>query len=217
MELERVDTQRAYVLIHEKITTLELAPGAPIDEGALAKELDLGMVPVRDALKLLVHDHLVDAPPRGLFVAGINIPDLEQISEIRLLLEPYCVRLAAKHALPDDLVVLDALCVEQAQIPLDDPHQLFDLDHKFHQAIARAAKNKYLAEILEDFYGQSKRLWFLALPQLEFLPAAVESHVELVEAIKNKAMDRAEGIMREHIQNFYDKVFKIIKGKNDTL
>jgi len=186
MELERVDTQRAYELIREKITTLELAPGAPLDEGALARELGMGLVPVREALKLLIHDHLVDAPSRGLFVADVNIPDLEQISEIRLLLETYCVRQAAKHAIPDDLLVLEALCQEQAQIPPDQPRQLFDLDHKFHQAIARAAKNKYLAEILEDFYGQSKRLWYLALPHLEFLPAAVETHIELVEAIKSQ-------------------------------
>ncbi len=210
MELERVDTQRAYQLIREKITTLELAPGAPLDEGALARELGMGLVPVREALKLLIHDHLVDAPSRGLFVADVNIPDLEQISEIRLLLETYCVRQAAKHAIPDDLLVLEALCQEQAQIPPDQPRQLFDLDHKFHQAIARAAKNKYLAEILEDFYGQSKRLWYLALPHLEFLPAAVETHIEMVEAIKNKDADRAEEIMREHIQSFYAKVFKII-------
>ena len=215
MEFERVDTQRAYELIREKITTLELPPGAPIDEGALAKELGVGLVPIREALKLLIHDHLVDAPPRGLFVSDINIPDLEQISEIRMLLETYCVRQAAEHALPDDLVILEALCQGQAQIPPDQPRRLFDLDHKFHQAIARAAKNKYLAEILEDFYGQSKRLWYLALPQLEFLPAAVETHIELVEAIKKNDADRAEEIMREHIQSFYDKVFQILKKMSE--
>jgi DNA-binding GntR family transcriptional regulator len=216
MELERIDTQRAYELIHEKITTLELLPGASIDEAALAKELDMGLVPVREALKLLIHNHLVEAPPRGLFVADVNIADLEQISDIRLILEPYCVRQAAKNAIPDDLVILDALCMEQAQILPDEPRQLFDLDHKFHQAIARAAKNKYLAEILEVFYGQSKRLWYLALPQLEFLPAAVETHVDMVEAIKNKDADKAEDIMRVHIQNFYDQVFQILKEKGDA-
>ena len=51
MELERIDTQRAYESIREKITTLELAPGAPIDEGDLAQQLGMGMVPVREAIK----------------------------------------------------------------------------------------------------------------------------------------------------------------------
>ena len=53
MELVRVDTQRAYELIWEKITTLELAPGAAINEGQLAQELMIGLVPVREAIRLL--------------------------------------------------------------------------------------------------------------------------------------------------------------------
>ena len=50
MELVRIDTQRAYELIREKITSLELAPGSPIDEGKLADETGTGLVPVREAL-----------------------------------------------------------------------------------------------------------------------------------------------------------------------
>jgi len=217
MELVRVDTQRAYELIREKITTLELEPGAPIDGGALAAELNLGLTPIREALKLLVHDHLVDAPPRGLYVAEVKITDLKQISEIRLLLEPFCARKAAAHAGLDDIVVLEALCQTQSQISPDQPTELFDLDHKFHQAIARAAQNKYLAQILEDFFGLSQRLWFMALPHLEFLPAAVSIHVELVEAIKNQDGDQAEAIMHDHIQEFYEKVFKILTERSELV
>lgn len=212
MELIRVDTQRAYEAIREKITTLELAPGAPIDEGKLALDLDVGLVPVREAIKLLVHDHLIEAPTMGLFVAAVKIPELRQISEIRLLLEGHCAQQAAKFATPDDWVVLEALCREQSQVPPNEPRQLFDLDHKFHQAIAQAAHNQYLADILDDFFGLSQRLWFLALPHLEFLPAAVEKHLELVAAIQARDEGRAEAIMRQHIQNFYDKVFEILQN-----
>lgn len=212
MELIRVDTQRAYEAIREKITTLELAPGAPIDEGQLALDLDVGLVPVREAIKLLVHDHLIVTEKRGLYVSDMHIPELQQISEIRLLLEGYCAQQAAKFATPDDLVVLEALCREQSQVPPNEPRQLFDLDHKFHQAIAQAAHNKYLADILDDFFGLSQRLWFLALPHLEFLPAAVEEHLELVAAIQTRDEGRAEAMMRQHIQNFYDKVFEILQN-----
>ena len=85
MDLVRVDTQRAYELIREKITTLELSPGAAINEQRLAEELDMGLVPVREALKLLAHDDLVIITPRhGLYVADVDVPDLERISEMRL-------------------------------------------------------------------------------------------------------------------------------------
>jgi DNA-binding GntR family transcriptional regulator len=211
MQLVRVDTQRAYELIREKITTLELEPGSSIDEAKLAQELDIGLTPVREALKLLLHEHLVEAPPRELYVTDIKVDELKKISNIRLLLEPYTAREAVKHATDDDLVILEALCQEQSEVPKDEPRELFEVDHKFHHALAQAADNKYLAQILEQFYGLSQRLWFLALPHLEFLPGAVETHLEMVEAIKTGNGDRAAEIMREHIQDFYDKVFKILK------
>jgi len=211
MELVRIDTQRAYEMIREKITSLELAPGSPIDEGKLADEMEMGLVPVREALNLLAHDHLVTTEAQGLFVSKVEVPDLKQISEIRVLLEPYCAQQAALHATADDIVVLEALSQEQSQTPSDQPKQLFDLDHKFHHAIAMAAKNKYLSEILEDFYGHSRRVWFLVLPHLDFLSTAVESHLEMVQAIKSQDGERAAQMMREHVQGFYEKVFEVLK------
>lgn len=207
MELVRVDTQRAYELIWEKITTLEMAPGAPINEQQLAQELGMGMVPVREALRLLAHENLVVVTPRhGLYVADVNGSDLEQLSEMRLPLEALCARLAAQRATPDDLVVLEALRQEQATVPAKDSHRLFDLDHKFHQAVAHAAQNKYLAQTLDHLFGLSRRLWYLVLPHIGYLPAAVEEHLDLVEAIRAGDADRAGRIMHDHVEKFTAKV-----------
>jgi DNA-binding GntR family transcriptional regulator len=207
MEMVRVDTQRAYELIWEKITTLELAPGAPINDQGLAEELELGVVPVREALRLLAHENLVEITPRhGLYVADVDVPDLDQISEMRLSLEALSARLAAQRATPDDLVVLEALRQEQASVPQEASHRLFEVDHRFHQAIAKASGNKYLAQTLDRLFGLSRRLWYLVLPQMGYLPSAVEKHLELVEAIKDGDADRAEQIMREHVAEFYGQV-----------
>jgi DNA-binding GntR family transcriptional regulator len=210
MELVRVDTQRAYELIREKINTLDLAPGAPIDEAGLAGELGMGQVPVHEAIKLLLHDALVVVFHGGVYVADVNIADLEQISEIRLLLESFCARQAAQRATSDDLVILEALRQEQLAIPAGENRRLFEVDHKFHQAIARAAHNPYLAQSLEQYFGLSQRLWYLVLPHLQFLPAAVEKHLDLVNAIREKDPDRAESIMRDHVQDFYAKVRQVL-------
>jgi DNA-binding GntR family transcriptional regulator len=207
MELERVDTKRAYESIWERITTLELAPGSVIDDQQLAADLNLGAVAVREALKLLAHENLVVITPRhGLYVAGVDVPDLEQLSEMRLALEGLSARLAAQRATPDDIVVLEALRHQQASASAADNRRLIDLDHKFHQAVAQAAHNKYLAEGLERLFGLSQRLWYLALPSLTFLSSAVEKHLGLVEAIKAGDAARAETIMREHVQDFYSQV-----------
>ncbi len=213
MELVRVDTQRAYQQIRNKIITLELSPGTPIDEGQLAKDLNMGVVPVREAIKLLAHDHLIDIPPHGIYVSDINVPDLEEISEIRVLLESFSARQAAKRADADDLVVLETLCEEMSSIPQSESLRLFNIDHKFHQAIAQAAHNKYLAQTLERFYGLSQRLWYLVLPELGFLPASVEEHLELVKVIISRDSESAERIMYQHVSGFYDKVREILLNK----
>ena len=81
---ERVDTQRAYELIWDKITTLALKPGAAINEQQLAGELGMALTPVQEALKLLAHEHLVVITPRhGMYVADVNTPDLDQLSELQ--------------------------------------------------------------------------------------------------------------------------------------
>jgi DNA-binding GntR family transcriptional regulator len=207
MSLERVDTRRAYEQIWEWITTLELAPGSVINEQRLSEELGMGPVPIREALKLLAHENLVQITPRhGLYVADVNIPDLEQLSEIRLALEGLSARLAARRATADDVTVLEALRQEQAATPRQDSRRLLDIDHRFHQAVARAAHNKYLSDSLERLFGPSQRLWYLVLPNLGFLPSAVDKHLELVDAIESQDAERAEAIMRRHVKEFYAQV-----------
>ena len=214
MEVDRVDTKRAYELIREQITTLELEPGAVINEQALASGLGMGLVPVREALRLLAHENLVVITPRhGLYVADVNVPDLEQLSEMRLALEGLSARLAAQRATADDIVILEALRKEQASTPAEDSRRLFDIDHKFHQAVARSAHNKYLADSLERLFGLSQRLWYLVLPQLGFLSGAVEKHLDLVQAIERGDGDEAEQIMRRHVQEFYDQVRDILSTR----
>ena len=209
MTMNKVDTEKAYQLLWNKITSLELNPGEILDIAALADDLGFSQASIREALRLLIHDHLVEAPPRGLYVAGLQFSDLEKISTIRLNLETLAAQQAARHATDDDLVILQTLCEEVAQ----DTRELFTLDQRFHQAIAKAAHNNYLAETLQRLYGLSKRLWFLALPYLDFLPSAVKSHVKLVDAIRTKNETLAMEIMQNHIEEFYIKIKAVIQEK----
>lgn len=210
MDLIRIDTRKAYENIHDMITTLELKPGSVLNDQELAQELGLELKPVREALTLLAQDRLVSFSDQGMYVADINVADLEQLSELRLQLETFCARLAAERATPDDLAVLEALRSEQAAISTGEMGRLFELDHKFHQAIAAASGNRYLARALEQLFGQSQRLWYLVLPDLEFLPDAVETHLELLKAIKSGDGDEAARIMHDHVKIFYDKVKSIL-------
>jgi DNA-binding GntR family transcriptional regulator len=94
----------------------------------------------------------------------------------------------------------------------DQSRDLFDLDHKFHQAVAAAAHNRYLAQTLDRLFGLSRRLWYLVLPHLESLPSSVEMHLDLVQAIADGDAGRAEEIMREHVKEFYDEVRQTLEA-----
>lgn len=215
MEMNRVDTERAYEELREMITSLELAPGAGVDPGKLASELDLALTPIQEALKLLAHEGLIELPPDGIFVADVNLPDLQQLSELRILLEGFAARLAAARAREDDLTVLAALRQEQESTSREDIRRLFDIDHKFHRAVARAARNEHLAQALERFYGLSLRLWHLALPDVDTLAGAVEEHLALLEAIRSGDGERAERLMQEHVAAFYDHLHEVLDERED--
>ena len=202
------------VLGHQLSDKLELAPVSPLNEQQLAQDLGMGLVPVREALKLLAYESLAVITPRhGLSVADVDVPDLQQLGEMRLTLESLSARLAAQRATSGDLVVLEALSQAQASTPAKESRRLFDVDHKFHQANGQAARDKYLAVSLERLLGPSQRLWYklvveppTSMPHLRFLPSAVEKHLDLVEDIKAGDADRAGKIMGSHVQEFYDQV-----------
>ena len=171
----------------------------------------MSVIQVQEALKLLEYEKLIKTDPQyGVYVTNVCLADLEQLSEMRLTLEPLSARLAAQRAIPDDFVVLDSLGQEYADTSLQDHKQLLDLDHRFHQTIAQAARNSYLAETQEHFFGLLQRLWYLILPRLDFLPAAVAQHLDLLAALKAGDADRAAQIMHDHVAGFYQKIRKTL-------
>src|SRR3954454_10964288 len=104
---------RAYAELRDRIVTLAIAPGEPINEDALGRELAMGRTPVREAIKRLALERLVTVyPRRGTFASEINITDLAAISDVRVQLEGHAARRAAERLTPDQRAQLDALGAE---------------------------------------------------------------------------------------------------------
>src|SRR5919201_7016090 len=92
-------SDRAYAALRDRLISLELQPGAPIDEDALTRELGVGRTPVREAVRRLALEGLVVVyPRRGTFAASINITSLTDITDVRAQLEPYAAERAATLA-----------------------------------------------------------------------------------------------------------------------
>ena len=198
---------KAYHEIRGLIVSLELAPGAVIDERDLIERLGIGRTPVREGLRRLAHERLVEVyPRRGMFVTGVDVRQLAKLSEVRAVLEPEAARLAAERATDDDRARLDALVAE-----LDaGTKELMQLDERIHRAVYRAAHNDLLESTLEQYYALALRIWMLALERTQDLEEAVEAHRDLLEAIRDGDGERAAQTMRDHVENFEQAMHRVL-------
>ena len=195
---------RAYFRIRELIVSLDLAPGSLISERELMEQLGLGRTPVREALRALARERLVDVyPRRGMFVSGVNVEDLAGLSEVRLTLEGRAARLAAERATAADRAKIELLLdeIDQTERALGE-RTLIDLDQRIHRHIYECTHNAFLEATLNEYYVLTLRIWFLALDRVTRLEDAVNEHRALLEAIRDGDGPRAEDAMRMHVKGF---------------
>ena len=205
-------SDQAYYRIRELIVTLELAPGSLVSERELMERLGVGRTPVREALRALARERLVEVyPRRGMFVSSVDVRDLAGLSEVRNTLEPRVARLAAERASESDRSGIDMLLDELDAVG-DQPSErvLIDLDQRIHRHIYDCAHNPFLATTLHEYYVLTLRIWFLALDRVPRLGDAVREHRELLEAIRDGDPDRAEETMRRHVRGFEDAVRRVL-------
>jgi DNA-binding GntR family transcriptional regulator len=197
---------QAYLAIRGLIVSLELAPGAVIDERALMERLGIGRTPVREALRRLAQEQLVEVfPRRGMFVTGVDVRDLARISEVREVLEPEAARLAAERAGEDDREELQRLLDEIGRSP-----DLMGLDERVHRAVYDAAHNDLLQTTLGQYYVLALRIWMIALDRAHELEEAVEAHRDLLQAILDGDGDGAAELMRAHVQDFEHAMRRVL-------
>jgi DNA-binding GntR family transcriptional regulator len=185
------------------IVSLELAPGDPIREPDLTAQLGIGRTPIREALRRLALERLVEVfPRRGMVVTTVDVRDLARLCEVRAVLEPEAARLAAERATKPDLEEINALIEELRDPRRRDDRALIDLDERIHRAVYRTSHNQLLEETLDWYYTHALRIWMLALDRTRTLQSAVLEHHDLLDAIARGKGERAAELMRAHVEHF---------------
>lgn len=194
---------RAYGAIRERIVSLGLGPGAVIDERALIESLGIGRTPIREALRRLAQEKLVEVyPRRGMFVTRVDVRDLARLSEVRAVLEPEAARLAAVRASAAERDEVGRLIVELDALGPLGGRGLIAFDERIHRTVYRLAHNQFLASTLEEYFVHALRIWYLALDHDLQLEAAVLGHRALLEAVADGQAERAAVLMAEHVEAF---------------
>lgn len=203
---------RAYEELRDRIVTLRIPPGAPIDEDVIGQELEMGRTPVREAIKRLSLENLVTVfPRRGTFASEINITDLAHISDVRAVLEGHAAHRAAQRITEAQRTELDELLSELGHSQgSDDLEALMALDAQVHRFIYRCAANPYLEQTLGRYFNLSIRIWHLVLDRLPHLFARVHEHDDVLRAIAAGEAERARNILAEHIATFEREIRAVI-------
>jgi DNA-binding GntR family transcriptional regulator len=196
--------EAAYRTIRDQLVLLQIRPGAPINDAALASSLDIGRTPVREALKRLETERLVVAyPRRGTFATEVNITDLGHIFEVRQVLEPVGAAKAARRASAPDRDTLSALLTELADTPDDAaPESLMRLDLRIHRAIYAAMHNPFLEDTLLRYDNLATRIWCLFVDRLPGMAGHVGEHLPLLQAIVDGDEDGAHALAADHVAHF---------------
>lgn len=198
-------TEKAYQLLVQKLTRLELVPGVPLVEKTLSANLGIGRTPIREALQRLAAEGLVTHHTnRGMFVTEISATNVQQVYEFRMVIDGYAARLAAVRATERDVAELKNLQVKLVQATeRDDIDAYVAHDRQFYDVLARVAQNVYLAETMLKIFNLHLRLWFLISNRLGTWHEIARAHEEMtkgiVDAIALRDPDRAELAVKIYI------------------
>jgi DNA-binding GntR family transcriptional regulator len=144
--------QEVAELLRERIYAHELAPGAWVDEQAMAVSLGISRTPLREALKVLASEGLVVLKPRrGCYVAELSARDLDEVFPVMALLEGRCAFEASQRAAPADIARLETIHAElEVHAKQNNANAFFAANDAYHGALQDIAGNGWLKHLIED-------------------------------------------------------------------
>jgi DNA-binding GntR family transcriptional regulator len=194
--------EAAYAQLKRAILTAALRPGQPCSERALAARFHLSRTPIREILRRLEHEHLVElVPRRGAFVRRLDAREVVEIFQAREAVEPVAARLAAARA---DAGVLRRLRRQfEALEVADRPAALAAMvaaGRRLHEAVVAACGNRYLREMHAILSAQTALVRRMTREHFAIERESYRWHLRILEALRRGDADGAEGAMRQHLR-----------------
>jgi GntR family transcriptional regulator, rspAB operon transcriptional repressor len=193
------NTEDVYERVRNAILDGGLAPGAVMSQVALAEELGISRTPLREALRMLQGEGLVEAEPnRRVRVAPMTPSDLEQLCVMRVTLEAEALRLSVPRMTPEDLAGLEGHMAEMAHYAGAKDYRRWIVPHRqFHRALTAPAGQR-INDMLGQLFDHSERYRRL---HIGHGPSAwaTASHREILDACKAQDSDRSAGLLASHL------------------
>lgn len=195
-------TSLAYEIIKEKILSGELKTLSDISEDRLQTELNISRTPIREALQKLEQEKLVYIYPRkGIIVSGITVELLNEVYEMRELIEPFAAKSVCNKLSEDWLLTMKQNLTEPpgGMTPEERKAYYIDLDKQLHNQIIYSYPNTFIHNIMGNIYDHNHRIFVLTSSVNEKHNVSIPEHVAIIDAFLERDADKVEKRMREHI------------------
>jgi DNA-binding GntR family transcriptional regulator len=189
----------AYATLRRAIIEGRFAPGRRMREIELAEHLGISRTPTRQALTRLELEGLLNLRPRsGLVVSVLDMDAVDELYEMRAALEGTAAAMAAKHASPRDLALLERLIAEGEKLDRK-PFNLYRHNRELHDAIQVASHNRYLEKSLSALQDAIALLGPTTLAEKGRFAIAQAEHAAIVQAISQREAEKADRLARAHV------------------
>ena len=194
---------KVFQQLKNSILAGEFENGAELREIALAKKLGVSRTPVREALRQLEQEGLVEIyPNRGAYVKGITYKDVEDIFRIRARLEGLCAEMAVSSITHEQLDKLDEIILlSKFYEEKKDMEHLLKMDSQFHEVLFESCGSKMLENQLKDYHQYVQKARLRSLKRQERAKKSTQEHEEILLAIKDRDAKRADELATRHILN----------------
>lgn len=206
--------EQIYELLRLAIVRLEMEPGAPIAEKELCVRWGVSRTPVREALKRLVEEDLVEVfPHSGTYVSKISFEIAEEGFIIRRALEIESIRRAARYVTTEEIARLDALVDDMRDILRRNAlHEYIEVDDAFHALIAGVSRFPRMWKFINLVKAHLDRMRQLSAPLPGHLSEVTEQHAAIVRALERRNPDQAELAMKIHLDASFAVMTAMYEG-----
>ena len=191
--------EKAYQRIKKLIVSNSYSAGVPLREQELIKKLRMSRTPIREALRKLEHENLVEIiPQKGAFVTNISPQRLRELFQVREIIEPRVTELATPTISIAKLSDIERQVLHLRSKKEIDCSEAQRMDEKLHDLILTTVGNKILVRIVRALMTDITRACHFAMTKPENVQKLLEQHLEIIAALKARNSEKARQKMVEH-------------------
>ena len=213
---------KAYNLLKEKIITLELGPGEPLDEKRIEREFGLGRTPLREAVLKLEADSLVDVfPGKGTYVKQITLKGVRDLLQALLAMERSAVQLTILNITPEQIAEIRSVNEQMnGSIRKRDSLHITYFNSQFHRLIAKASNNEYLSTYIQKIRVEEQRLAYLCFskevtvtyPLKEHFQQVSRQHSNIITYLEKRDTQNLDEELVDHSRLFHRRIFGYLES-----